>query len=284
MGLFFFPLFIGFVFFGINTVQKKLNIKLQFLLLAPVALIPMHFLANMNLSYCPGWKDEMIPSGFFGKIESYKSDSSNIPVVKGDNRLTINWTYLNFRHGGEFGQLYSAKDSSSFPDFQIVELKKNRGLLRDYVPIGFEKYSNLTLLKRKKDLEKTVLFSKDSELKTDASNAEYHDLAEFKADSLEGRSLICLFDLSFSSKEKPFKGWIVVSVLDSKRNTIYYDFITLDWLRSEWKNEPHNFIKTVLLPPLTKDASILKTYLWNREKAPFQISYAKCSFYEITTR
>ncbi len=80
------------------------------------------------------------------------------------------------------------------------------------------------------------------------------------------------FDVNFklSTDQQPFKAQLVFSAQDSLGNQLFYDFLPMHWLRSEWKTDRISLTRRfATLPPKTHR---LIVYLWNIEKAKFEIT------------
>lgn len=281
-GLYFFPLLIGSLCFMIDSVANKFNPKIIVLIFIPLLFLPIHFLYNLNLNYSSFWKNDRIPYRFYNEIKKEYLPGTTAPTVGARGYHMLCWYYINFRNGGQLGVMNTPDYPRLIEDFQIRKLNENPTLPQYYDSIDYDKYSELYLWKRKHFIQKSLLSTTEITTGGKTTN-EFFEFINGPVDSLAGKTLFFSYDLSIFSKQKPFEAWVVVTVFDKEENTLRYEFISLDWLKTERNGESHNFINAMLVYNLPKESHRLVTYLWNQRKVPFSIKDGKCFLYEIKT-
>ncbi len=277
-GLFFYPFFIGTVFFGLD--QIKFN-KTWYAILPvlPFLFFPIHFVANANLSWS-SLENHAIPERFFDKIaEDYKTGTYP-PTLEGYHTRTMRWNYLNFRNKPELSIVSFESYPSLNADYQIVWPEENPEWLQFYDSIDTDSDSKLQLLKRKHKLIKKACFNK-SNISSEKNIAnEYFELYRGPVDSLIGSSLYVGFKLNLKTFESPFHGWVVTSISDRDNNTLRYEYLPLYWFRSEWNNG-NPFINGLLIDSLPDGASTIVTYIWNIGGKPFTVENSALEIFRL---
>ena len=275
-GLFFYPFFIGTIFFGLA--QIKFNKSWYSLLpVLPFLFFPIHFIANANLSWS-SLENHAIPERFFNTIAEDYEPGHYPPTLEGYHTRTMRWNYMNLRNKPELSIVSFESYPSMDADYQIVWPEENPTWSKYYNSIDTETNSKLQLLKRKKELARKLCLKKSNISSDKNTTNEYFELYRGNIDSLSGNSLYVGFELNLKTFESPFHGWIVTSIADKDNNNLRYEYIPLYWFRSEWRDNGNPFINGLLIHSLPEEASTIVTYIWNIGGKPFTV---KNSTFEI---
>jgi len=276
VGLYFFPLLIGSVFFSLDILQKKIRwIWIPSLLLL---FFPVHFILSLNLTHNTFFRSDRIPYSFFNDVQKYHK-SIQPPTVGGNYMRKLCWSFMNFENGGKEGRIQDDDYPNPDADFQIVKKADSGFFSRDYSVIDEDGVSGKYLLKRKKYLDKEIL-SEYKGLHTNGEiNDEFFTLSEGRLDTLKHNSLYLGFNLLLTHKEKPFIAWVVVEVRGSDDKSIKYEFIAFDWLRENWNNVL--FANNILVHDVPENATTFIAYIWNIHKKKYTLQSGSTSIYRL---
>ena len=275
VGLYFLPLFIGSLSFVLDGLIKQGFPRYSCVLLLPLIFLPIHFLKSINLTHTSFYSEENIPHRFYTKIaqDYLPTGSPNQanrpfpPTIGGYRMRQLAWNYQNFQHDGNLGLLSCQNHPQSNSDFQITVAKDLGQSQSLYEAIDYDTFSNLSLLKRKSKLKRLQLI--DTVLANSEINADFTDLFTVKVDTLGLSNLLLGTQCSIQSTAKPLLVWLVVTATDSAGKQIYYESLPLDWMKTTWKGDFHNFSTNIQIHQLPKDSKWLKCYFWNRKRSEF---------------
>ncbi len=269
VGLYFFPIFMGSLFFSAGTFPYE---KWRRLFVLPALFFPVYFLLHFNFSYAQAYKTEVLPKRFYTKLAA--DTTAGMPTLAGYHMESTIWDYYNFEHSGVCNTI----DWSNFPeteqDYQLFNMDLFPEILRYYKPIDYEPISHLSLLKRKQPVKRKRWQAIAVKKTKGAENRPFINLFVQKT-NLKNRHYLFDVRLSLFSKEQPLHVWLVLQATNQKGKSNIYKFIPLDCLKDRWDGSPNNFKQSFLsgkIPPHTK---ILKLYLWNMDRHYFRINGGK---------
>lgn len=280
-GLYLFPYFVGSIIFLFDSISKKMNAKLLVLIILPFLFFPIHFLFSMNLSHTSFWRIERIPHRFYDTVLDKSKQANKNFTVGGYHVRTLCWAYENFRHGGELNQIQTKNYPENISSYQIVDVEQHKEWLKDYQIIDHDPISNLSLLERKTKMKSILIDHKNIENTKWKKNA-FFNIYKCTVDSLISETLLIDIKFSLTSKAKPFDARLVAQIVDNDKNMLSYEFIALDWKKTDWNGEEDNFNARILLHDLAKGSEKLTVYLWNIDKQAFMIENIECSVKRLT--
>jgi len=273
-GLHFYLFLIGSVFFLLDKLKVKLKliIWLSFL---PLIFIPVHFFIHLNLSYS-SLENQNIPLRFYQKVKNDRIPGQPPPTIEGYQTRVMRWAYHNFREKGELSSIHYSNYPCLDADFQIVHINDFPEWQQYYDSIDYDPNSEFFLLKRKNKLSKSLIYKNENFTEVKTFDNEYFNIAKGMVDTLINSTLYLSYNLKLCTGKRPFHSWIVTTVYDKNHKTLRYEYIALDWFRTEWNCNDKPFINGMLIYNLPVDAYSYITYIWNIQKVPFQIN--KCEF------
>ncbi len=279
-GIYLFPYFIGSSIFLLDSISKHIGSKLMIIAVLPFLFFPVHFLYSMNLSHSSFWQNERIPHRFHKTVFNNLQQTTENPTVGGYHIRALCWAFENYRHGGELNQMQTKNYPEIISDYQIVDIEENNEWIKLYDIIDHDSISNLSLLERKNKIECVSIDLSIKENKGWKNNA-FFNIYKGLVDSLENETLLLDIKFSLSSKAKPFNARIVAQVVGKEKKALSYEYIALDWKRTEWDGQKNNFSASIILHDLPKGSEKLTIYLWNIEKEMFLIEDAVCSISKL---
>ena len=110
---------------------------------------------------------------------------------------------------------------------------------------------------------------------------EFHNILEIGIDSLQDQTIYLGAEMTLLAESKPFISQLAVTLNDSAGNSLYLDYIPLDWIRKNWDGSKNNVRHGILLHHIPLKAEILKFYIWNIDKTSFSIPDGKCYLYQL---
>ena len=281
MGLYFYPLLAGSFIFLLDE-RMVLSKKIISLVLAlPLILIPVHFLSHLNVTYASCSVSDNIPLRFYDKVEAAWIPGNLPPTIGSEHQGHFCWSWLAYRHGGNLSQEFWSEYPSTITDFIIAGPAAKEKVNGQYDSIDFNNVSGKYLLKRKHPVKMELLLSRSGIATPGMITKEFFTLSEGPADSLAGKSLYLGYDLNIASDENPLMAWIVTSVRDKDGKEIRYEYISLEWLRNQWKGGQGRFINGMLVYSLPQNSYSYDTYLWNERKSPLRIEKGSVNIYMV---
>ncbi|MCK9269359.1 MAG: hypothetical protein RBR47_10200 [Bacteroidales bacterium] len=269
-GLYFVLYFLASLLFLIDELIERIPRRIVWLLLVPLAYIPVHFVFTMNLSH-NSFENHKIPKRFYDKIYESYTPGEAPPTVGGYKARELRWAFLNFQHGGRLGKLHGSLFPDTLCDFQIVDTVYKLNKYGLYDTVDYWPQSHFYLLKRKVSLPRRVIFQRDSIATNGVISDLYFNLITLEVDSLAGKTLELIFDLQIDSPATPFKSWIVSSIDNAAGKNVRYEYYALDWMRPRYAGADGHLISSMIVP-VPDDAHKMVFYLWNTLEVPFSIS------------
>ncbi|MCF8297966.1 MAG: glycosyltransferase family 39 protein [Saprospiraceae bacterium] len=281
VALYLFPLLIGSLVFAFDKIENQ-RIKIAGLIsLFPLLFLLIHSISNLNLSYSSYWKSEHLPESFYKIVEKESIGKEINPTIGGYLMRELCWNYWDFRHGGKLNKIQTLDYPGNIADFQISDKDSLPKFLDNYYVLETDDYSKLSLLKRKNDLQKTSLISLYNISTKGETNTEFFGFYESNTDTLIGKKFLISYDLSVFSKVKSFDAFIIISVIDKDRNSLQYIYYSLYRAKTYWTGEKSNLKICLYVPELSRESSLLTTYLWNVNQVPFEIKDGSCEVFEL---
>lgn len=216
-------------------------------------------------------------------VQNSPNDFKFPHLVGGYKTQEFCWYYMNHRDGGAGGKLHTNYHIALDADFQVVrDAKITDSVLYDYYhAVLSDPSTHLTLFERKNKLPKELIYTADVNPTNGLISDEFHNILEIEIDSLRDKTLFIGAEMTLLAESKPFVSWLAVTVNDADGNSLYQEYIALDWLRKSWDGTTNNLLQGTLLHHIPLTAKVLKFYIWNIDKTTFSIPNGKCYLYEL---
>ncbi|MFC2110981.1 hypothetical protein ACFLQ5_00865 [Bacteroidota bacterium] len=281
VALYLFPLLIGTIIFAYDKLENRTTIILGRISLLPLLFLPIHLFINLNLSHSSYWNSECLPESFYKIVEQQSLNKQIKPTIGGYLMRELCWNYWDFRNGGKVNKIQTSDFPGNIADFQISSEDNLLKFRDEYDILETDKYSKLSLLKRKKSLQKERLISLNDINTSGQINDEFFGFYETDTDSLIGKKLLISYDLSVISKVEAFNAFVVISLSDKHNNSLRYIYYSLYRAKTIWSGEKSNLNICLYVPELSKESHYLTSYFWNVDKLPFEINNGKCVVFEL---
>lgn len=269
-GLYFYPFFIGSIFFLLDTISFEKRNNLVLLVIIPFLFFPLHFFYNFNFTHSSFWKSERIPHQFHQKILADYKSSNDLPTIGGYHIRALCWAFENHQQGGELNYLQTTNYPETFSDFQIVDARENPDWALYYQEIDRDANSGLSLLKRNEKINDTmihqILESERMEL-----NKAFKNIYKFNVNSLVGETILLEVKMGLESERVPFNSKLVVQVNDKDSKMVMYENIPFSWIKTQWTADEY-FHGKVYLKDIPLGAEKMVVYIWNIDKETFVIN------------
>jgi hypothetical protein len=270
-GLYLFPYFIGSLCFLSDKAILLSKKNWILILLFPLVFFPVNLIYSANLGRCNIYLLDRFPQRFFDTVYNHYKPEEFPATIGGNCTKLICWNYYNYRKDGSQSTVQDWNFPSNDEDYQIVMPHDIDRWKTYYDSLDIDKYSGLLLLKKKQPYLRSLI---DSILVSSnfSNTEEYFNLFETKTDSLNGKTLYLGYKLNISSCVAPFNAHIIIDVQDKNGKGLYYQNIRLNWLKLHYAGDKINFINGMLIHKLPPEAASLKSYIWNIDKAPYEVS------------
>ncbi len=279
--LFLFPILIGSIIFTVDLLVTLTSRKIFVIIAIPLLFFPVHSFKAMNFEYITWNKYCHIPTRFYDKVMSGYKKGEIPPTISGHGTQAWAWEFLVRQSGGVANEMTTINFPKQRTRFQIINLQYSDDWRQYYDTIDFDAISNLHLLKKKGTEQKTKIQEIIFKGSTASTNDEFLNILEFKVNEFRNKNIQLDFDLSLMSFSRLIYGSLVIVVDDSSTKNLMYDEIHLNWIRDDWDDNPHNFIKSWLLTELPGNAAYIRIFLWNKGKTGFSLNKGRIVFSEI---
>jgi hypothetical protein len=278
-GMYLYFYFPGALLFLLDRIRMKSYLLLLILAL-PFLLVPLDFLFSANLIKTAIWPQDRIPFRYYDTVNKYYSEGEYPPSMGGYHLRNFCWTYLSFKDGGHMAHIFGDSYPGHETDFQIAKAEEIPSWRTYYDSLDYDRSSGLYLLKRREPVKMTHLFSSGTR-SFEMDSINWVSLYQRFCNDLVGKTLFLELDVSLHSEVRPFRAWIVAEVLNWNQKTVRYEFIALDWLRSDWSGQNGHLKNIMFVHELPPDARNLKVYLWNIDEVLYEITSSRVEIYEV---
>jgi hypothetical protein len=283
VGLYFFPFFFLSLYFILDKFVSNYRVRwLLYMFCIPSLIFPLQFLKDMSIEHLRFWKNDQIPLHFYQKVNSSTDDylKKYPPVVSAHKLHQLCWYYFKNKYGNDYSTLQSENFPNKDADFLIASKRTFPNMLNDYDSIDYYDYTELYLLKRKTILKRKLIDSITNLSTGGATNNEFFDIwSSEDLSKYKNKSIYFLYKFSINSFGNPFEARTIVSVDDKFNSNLFYDFISLDWLKRDWNGTKNNLINCMMVYHLPENSHRLTTYIWNIKKTTFSVNDGKCYIY-----
>jgi len=278
-GMYLYFYFPGALIFLIDKIKFKSHV-LVLILLLPFLLIPLDFLCSANFIKAAVWPQDRIPPRYYDTVNKFYVKGEYPPTIGGYHLRNFCWTYLSFKDDGHMTRVFGDSYPGLETDFQIAKAEEIPSWESFYDSLDYDRSSGLYLLKRKEPVSKKHLYS--SGIKSfEPDTINWLSLYQRHCNDLVGTTLFFELDIMLHSDAKPFRAWMVAEVLNWDQKTVRYEFLALDWLRSDWSGQNGHLKNVMFIHEIPADARTLKVYLWNIDEVLYEIKSSQVEIYEV---
>lgn len=244
---------------------------------------PVQFTSQINPSEPIFSRQERTAPELFEYFIAQPTDFKFPTTIGGYKTQEFCWYYQSALRGGQYGKIHTNYHINLDADFQLIRDGKvdNPLLLEYYKPVFNDPKVDLTLFERKKKLDKKLIFTEQAKSTPGFINDEYFNILEIEIDSLQNETLYLGAELTLNAQSKPFVSWLSAGIFDEEGNSLYNEYIALDWLRKNWNGDKNNLLQGTLLHDIPEKAKTLKFYIWNIDKTSYSIPNGKCYLYQL---
>lgn len=246
-------------------------------------VFPILFLFHLHPNHSVFSTQERTSPRIFQYIVDTPNQERFPLTVGGYKTQEFCWYYLNSRAGGHQGKIHIKNHITLDADFQIVRNGKidDSTLFEYYKPVLEDPYADLTLFQRKSPLPRNLIFDTLAVPTPGVINHAYHNILEMDISHYQNTTLYAGAEITLHAADSPFISWLAITLNDKNGESLYSDYIPLDWIRKHWKGEKNNVKQGILIHQVPKQAVTLKFYLWNIEEEDYSIPDGKCYIYEL---
>jgi hypothetical protein len=261
----------------------RIKFKGQFLyliVLLPLLLIPVDFIFSMNLARASVWPIDKIPHRFYDKVKEHFQEGEYPPSVGGYKLRHFCWSYLGFKDGGNMSHIFSGSYPGLDTDFQISRAEEIPRWRIYYDSLDFDRSSGLYLLQRKVSLDKEFIFGSGTRT-FEPDSVLWLSLFQKPCNTLIGKTLYIELDVQVHAESKPFRSWIVAEVLSPELKTLRYEFLSLEWLKTDWTEDNARLKNILMVHELPENAQQLRVYIWNLDQVTYQVKSSEVDVYSL---
>jgi len=278
-GMYFYPLFIGTVFFLASWLKETYNVKRIGLLYLPLLIIPLHFVFSINFNIIRNHIYSSMPERFFEKIYDDHQHDKYPPTISGHGLQSACWSWMNYKNNGEMNQMQVKAFPEVRTDYIITQAHLHTDLLKDYEITDYEPGLYLCLLKRRFEYHKKFLFGNENVHTVGLNKNKSFLIIDKSTDSLSNQNIFIEAELGLFSIYHPLNAILGIEIRDNKNKVTYLETFKINQFRDIWDGTKRNLKFSYTLKTHENDHR-LKVYLFNKEMLPFGVSDGKIKVYK----
>jgi hypothetical protein len=224
-----------------------------------------------------------MPKALFDKLINEYKKTNQIFTIGGHRVRELNYAFLNYRGGAVLNHMDDAEQMTMNCDYYYAMKREKPYYDYFYDEIGFDDKWDRVLLKRKEKIIKKSLISLSGLPKNHVGNNEYFEFLAF-GDTLTGsiNSLEAEVAITFKKVPKPFNGFLVFSIENEKKETVYFKRVPLNWLKDDLSGETKYF--KITTGPVPRKGLIGKVFIWNIDKQEVNFNLNSLKINELNGR
>ena len=273
--LYLFPLF-GLMIVALIT-SLKATIYKPVLALFIIIFTPL-LVFNINLSHSIFWHHDHIHSKFIQEVNDFTNQKGYPPTMAGKVIHQSVWGQTAKEKEKVFNSLQRYENNSidTVAEMQLALLNRYPKLNKFYSEVFFDEISGLSLLKRKKMLQRKLIASK--KIEPQKSNEEFLMLWINLPDSLAQQHILLSISGGVSRSHFPSEVILIASDENNQGQKVYYEVYGFDIML-----KPHQTqLNISMYIPDMETPSKAGFYIWNKEKVEMEISELNLNLYKLT--
>jgi hypothetical protein len=205
---------------------------------------------------------------------------SKRPITIGGHRvLELFFAFYNYNSPEKLNAMVPPEQMSMNCDYYITWKKDKPYYEKYYDELLSAKYWNMTLLKRKKEIERELVYE-IKEVKEFKGSEEFYPVYE-KTDTVFTTKdpIMAEFDLDIKQAPVPLNCFLVLQ-LDTDGRSQYFRRNSLGWMRLDW-NGIQSFKTDVQTDSLPLKSCRLAAFLWNIDKKEINFKLNNFKLYHL---
>lgn len=271
-GLFFYLLLILILAFSLDALKARFA---NFTAWGFLFLFALHFTTHLNFT---NYTLSTMPYRFYERLLKEQEKQPERITIGGHFMYELFFAFMNYRNDAPLN-LPDPEDEMYFnTDYYIAE-KSYRHIYKDYYEeIDVDEATGFSLLKRKYEAERRLLFSSQEKFRL-KGKTEFFEFFKLE-DTIFTEETVLLGEFNFSVFEAkvPHLAWLVMSI-DSDISP-YYKRLPMDFLKYDWNNSQGNTYNLVT-GPLKGMANRMVCYFWNPKLEFIDIEVNGMKIYEL---
>lgn len=228
---------------------------------------PAHLILNMNLNSTILWPRWHASERIYNKALELQNGQPQPLTVSGEYLNELGWAFYNFQTGSPMQLMQRKPVPDTLADLIVARPTDFSFDSIPYQEVIHDRANGIHLLRR------TSEWSWSAPLQLEPLRYEYAGADEFMEllNDTVGRlpATRGMLDLQAMLKaDVPvFEAQLVMAGYDGSGELVWYDFLPMHWIRTEWDNDRLHVRRTFHL----NEARTFKLYLWNMDRRPFSI-------------
>jgi hypothetical protein len=260
----------------INEFKRPIQIALMII---PAAFLT-HFVIHVNFRVHPWRVYETMPAEFFSILQSEQKKTPYRITIGGHRVREFFYAFLNYKSSVKLNHMTAPEALQMNCDYALAYKQDKPWYDKYYTEIASEDDWNFRLLKRRRPLERKVLYG-TKEIPTFEGNSEYYNAYE-RLDTTYNTSNPLLAEFNFDVKKapEPFNGWLVLQIDAAEEADNIFLRIPMNLVRFDW-NGANNFTLSLTTGNLPLKIKRIVAYLWNIDKKEIKIKLNSFKLYEL---
>ena len=275
--LYFFPLFTGSLFF---IAQKFSYNILNVSIFTTSLLFPLSLIVNMNTTHSLFWNIEHIDESFYKIIDEHVYQNGFPPIIGGKSTLATVWA-VGAPNNTNYVTDLQTGGTQNYPDsiaaFQIADTSQYPSTLNHYSIIKHDSISSVSLLKRNRPLEKTLI--QDTAYSNVKREEIYTDIFKGIDSTTLGKAVLLEAEITLKTNTFPTDLQVIASAQKPSGEISYFEGLPFDLTAGEMQNG--KTVKLSMYIPRIADPTKSGFYILNKDKRSFEIVDLKASLYTL---
>jgi hypothetical protein len=259
-GLYLYPLFI-LSFFKITELVNYNKLKFLFSIVL-ISALAINMNLSANFTHSTFWKNERIPASFYHEIVKQQKQTDQKLMLGGYVIRELCLAYYNFEKKEDIPLVDFFDYPNTHCDLQIVNTMDTSIWDEKYFSIKYDSISNLSLLKRKKLLDRNLIANLYDTLSIEFSS-EYKDLVNWEINDDQKHPICFEFSTKIFTRSN-LRLWFVLEIKNEVGEKILYRKTATNWKRRSWNGETFNEILSI--SQLPEGSHLVNIYIWNMDK------------------
>ena len=242
-----------------------------------VLLLPMHYFWQANTKVTVCYYDDYLPEKFYQSIA--KDAQGTVPLVGTYRTKAMGWHYQNYRFQGGIPYVFWTHFPDTISDYVIAKVDKNPLYQKAYTILSSENINGRSVLKRKKPLQRELIYDSKNTLFTGKTNQEFIPIWELLGDSLNDEHLLLEYKLKLSCENIIREAWLVASANDSLFNPTQYEYTPLYRAQPYFREAKFHSVMAFYNTP--KESTRKVSYIWNLAKEEVTVHENQLKIYRL---
>jgi hypothetical protein len=240
----------------------------------------IYFALHLNFSHFSTWFYHTMPKSIYETLLKEFEKEKKLFTVGGHRVREMNYAFANYRGNAMLNGMDNSEEMQMNCDFYYAQKREKPYYDFFYDEIAYDHTWDRVLLKRREKIGHNIFYSNYDKISVQG-NAEFYDFKRLPDTSFKSHNPIEIeAELHFENVPKPFNAFFVMSMQNSRGETVYYKRAPLNWLADDLNGQ----VKYIKLTTgnLPDTLSNFVVHIWNIDKKEMKVTLNHLKIYQLT--